>query len=747
MKVDTTNYIITVGAGVLNRAWITEVMFCIDGNTATVTTQTSSSRTGAKGWSIIPLSGPSDGDYTLYAYIRPVNGYERRISLPITLNTNGTINPNTYYVATTGTDPAGCAGTGSTQGTVGAPWRSVLKATLCAPSGSKIEMAAGTYNEDSNAGTLNTIARPQYFYRAPGTSFGDVVITRSSRALNSGGWAIRSTKTRFSGILFDTAKIVQIQPNTLNSLFTCENGALIDSNGVTGPPTGYANSPDIAQLLLRETEGQFSALLECPVTNYVATGARLYRNSPLTVSADAIFYSSALAANNSASFFSPATQTLEMRTRLCVPTSLTVASVGTYLASFSATVSGAANNGSGLVRLTVDSTSGLTTGNSIRVSGIAGTTEANNGWIATVVDATHIDLQGSAFTNAYTLGGSVAAGVTTVRWSGSPAITNLSVAPPTHYLSFLTGPLAGQNFTMYAQSSVSFTTTVTGNATAALAGNTAWPNSMFHADSLQYGDATTNIENVYFQRYKAVGTKFQPIFSQMNTAAGSGTITAVGTAVTFSNAQTLKAGNFLSITNGAQQYQYAQVAADTTASTSATLVAAFTSDPTGRTFNISKTAKDFLCVACIFDHTDTSSEISQIQQGNEHFGLIQSVHIGNSNGTGTQMYLRSGSAGFGISNFGTFDSVLYGMSSDVTPGFPTVGNITDNNQFADGTGRGTNSSTGVVTFDANYKPTGGLTKQVRGMQGGILANGTPLFPWTYDGTAITSGALIGAQQP
>lgn len=59
------------------------------------------------------------------------------------------------------------------------------------------------------------------------------------------------------------------------------------------------------------------------------------------------------------------------------------------------------------VRLTVSSTTGMTTGDVRVVSGIVGTTEANGTWTITVIDATHIDLQGTTFANLYTSGGIV----------------------------------------------------------------------------------------------------------------------------------------------------------------------------------------------------------------------------------------------------------------------------------------------------------------------------------------------------
>lgn len=70
------------------------------------------------------------------------------------------------------------------------------------------------------------------------------------------------------------------------------------------------------------------------------------------------------------------------------------------------TVTGAANNGSGAVRLTV-STTGISTGDNVNVLGIVGTTEANQSWFVTVIDSTHIDLQNSVFSNAYVSGGTI----------------------------------------------------------------------------------------------------------------------------------------------------------------------------------------------------------------------------------------------------------------------------------------------------------------------------------------------------
>ncbi len=68
-------------------------------------------------------------------------------------------------------------------------------------------------------------------------------------------------------------------------------------------------------------------------------------------------------------------------------------------------VAGAANNGSGKVRLTVDTTANAATGQTWFFAGITGTTEANGANAVTVVDATHIDLPAVGFVNAYVSGG------------------------------------------------------------------------------------------------------------------------------------------------------------------------------------------------------------------------------------------------------------------------------------------------------------------------------------------------------
>lgn len=107
-------------------------------------------------------------------------------------------------------------------------------------------------------------------------------------------------------------------------------------------------------------------------------------------------------------------------------------------------ISGAADNGSGLIRLTVSSTSGLSNGQVKAVSGVSGTTEANGNWVITVVDGTHVDLQGSTYANAYVSGGLVGGSLDDLPFSlddiSASAFTQLSIVSTNHELGFFSGP-------------------------------------------------------------------------------------------------------------------------------------------------------------------------------------------------------------------------------------------------------------------------------------------------------------------
>lgn len=106
-------------------------------------------------------------------------------------------------------------------------------------------------------------------------------------------------------------------------------------------------------------------------------------------------------------------------------------------------ISGAADNGAGLIRITVSSTSALTTGDYKTISGVTGTTEANGTWPITVIDGTHFDLQGSTFSNDYVSGGIVGGSMDALSFSldsiSTATLRNVSAVDTAHKLGFFDG--------------------------------------------------------------------------------------------------------------------------------------------------------------------------------------------------------------------------------------------------------------------------------------------------------------------
>lgn len=76
----------------------------------------------------------------------------------------------------------------------------------------------------------------------------------------------------------------------------------------------------------------------------------------------------------------------------------------TISSSTSTTITGAANNGSGAIRIT-SAAHGWKSGDRIDIAAVTGTTEANGTWTVIRVNANAYDLAGSTFANAYSAGG------------------------------------------------------------------------------------------------------------------------------------------------------------------------------------------------------------------------------------------------------------------------------------------------------------------------------------------------------
>lgn len=114
-------------------------------------------------------------------------------------------------------------------------------------------------------------------------------------------------------------------------------------------------------------------------------------------------------------------------------------------------------------------------------------------------------------------------GRTTITWSGSPSITDVSAPAGSDYKLFITsGALSGQSFAIYSQTDSSDQTVVTGDASS-MGVASAWSGVAAHCDTMQtFGTAGTfTYGNIIAQRYKTTGQTYQPIFLQTSSATGT----------------------------------------------------------------------------------------------------------------------------------------------------------------------------------------------------------------------------------
>lgn len=694
-----TTHAITIGAATGNRGWIKQVTFCIAGNcTAAITPQIINPRTGDVGWTFIPTSiGGTDGDYTISAYVTPVNGFERKVDLPITINNNGTLTRAQRYIdAVSGND----ANDGLSLGTA---WKSVLKATLSAPSGSQVYSCGDeTYLEDSNTGTFNNNARMIDFIINPACAgSGYFTISRTSRTAPAEPWNPRANKLRFDHVHIDMGKMVQIQGSGAGSILWISNATLIDANGPDGPAYGYTslNSaggvPELAQTPFGSTASNIY-ITESTLSTVITAGIELARNLTMTVGWDLVAYSGPNN-NNAAMFNVQGIKSGDFKQRLSLeqPSSLV---------PLSAIFSGG--------KTTLTYSAGVTL--SSAVSGTAACIQIVGG-----------PLDGDTF-----------------------PVFSQTPDPSTPNTVVTTGAagICGPN------------TVVTGDASSIGAGQ-VFTYVVAHADSMQFIQLTANsvpIGNIYVQRYKATanGNDLQALLSQPTPPiTNTGTISTTGTAITFSGSQTLEKYDCIQIGSGAQQYESQPITADVSGTTG-TLANAYTVDQSGVSWHQGKTIKDFAIVASIID--GSNNNLAQ-PQGCE----INNVFVQDTLGTSTFRF-RTATNGFGMWGDALYDSLWNGstasansMTSDNPPvAFPTVGIDIDNNQFGVGTARGTNGVQTLATFASagsggSYKPSGGtVTKQLSGMVGNPnYPDGTPLFPFAYDLTPLTSSSVVGAQQP
>lgn len=117
------------------------------------------------------------------------------------------------------------------------------------------------------------------------------------------------------------------------------------------------------------------------------------------------------------------------------------------IASGALSVLGAANNGAGLIRLTLNATSNaffnIAGQNFIVVQGI-NPAYMNGQWAVNIIDPTHIDLIGSTFGAAYVSGGAIGGSLDSLPFSldsvSKASVAKLAAFTSGHRLGFFTGP-------------------------------------------------------------------------------------------------------------------------------------------------------------------------------------------------------------------------------------------------------------------------------------------------------------------
>lgn len=161
----------------------------------------------------------------------------------------------------------------------------------------------------------------------------------------------------------------------------------------------------------------------------------------------------------------------------------------TLTANGSTAISGAANNGSGLIRITATS-HGMVNNERVHVTGVGGVTAANGYWNVTNVTANTFDLIGSVFSGTYTSGGTVYPAIfaandvgrlirfregSTWGWVKVTAVTN------------------GGTATADVKATLTNTNLKTNFRLGVWAGSTGYPAVVtFHEDRLAFAGATSN---------------------------------------------------------------------------------------------------------------------------------------------------------------------------------------------------------------------------------------------------------------
>ncbi len=640
-------------------SWLASATAYLEGSTVALdlTRRVKSATTGAVGYAFtLPVASfAQDGDVTGYVKVVPVNGYERLLTFNFTCNGKGTITRAVRYI-----DPVNGSDSNNGQ-SQGAAWKTINKAMNAVGSGGAADGAivniigsGVTCIEDSNSNAAPNNNTRQITFRPLTGVLGDVTISRTAAGSPAGFWRLWVKYARFESLVFNTQKLQEFYYSSTGR-YRFASCTLSDPNGAQGPlPQQYQDS-DLSgdNTLFRTADGARWYLTDCTVSNYLAAGAVMYRNCPVTYSADAVFIENTFnnnLVNIKSTFYKPG----DFQVRKHVEPYILVATKN------------------------------------------------------------------------------FAAGSTTLTFSGSPTLTSLASG---EMLTFDSGALQGQVFTVTSVTPGSFTIVVTGDASGCAVGDHARAYAVFHSDTFQINDPTNNgaiatsrvYDNYLTSQCVFQGPDFQPQFFQAGWFAGPGTISTTAAAATTSADHGAIVGQFVRLTNGTQSGQYRRITA-VGSSTTLTLESAFSANQSGKTYDVVNTAGNIGFQAVAYNDTAgaPTSAPAQVQQGIFHVVNRQIAVVGK------DYDLRNVDPGpFGLSAVVYRDSIFYTLVPDGSYPDASLGMVTDNNWFLSGTARGTNTGGPGTAFLSGYRPTAQSTSLNK-----LPAGYAWTFPYDVGGAAL-----------
>lgn len=154
---------------------------------------------------------------------------------------------------------------------------------------------------------------------------------------------------------------------------------------------------------------------------------------------------------------------------------------------------GVADNGSGLIRITTNGAHGLSDNDQVFIDGVLGTTEANGFWKVTNISSNTLDLQSSAYSNAWTGNGGVYDGIS---WSIQMAASSSSILVNTCIKT-----IDGSNVAPSSSAKKITSTTET-----EIASSGATYDRAIHSITVQNNDASSKSGNLRLRNTKSGGS-------------------------------------------------------------------------------------------------------------------------------------------------------------------------------------------------------------------------------------------------